>query len=309
MEEVKDLTDIQFEDLELDIKKPVLAKETNVPMVSGNFEELSSKIKALVNKYKDTELTDSNVNYVKTLKSHFVSLRTGIEKARKDWKAIYISPMETSVDSMCKDLQKLVEEGEMSLKNQLDAYDQKRKDQLTEILQDYVKEAVVKYELREEYASQIELKSKFYNLTQKEDDSIADIESQAEELGKKQTEHDSAVELINAECKGTTLVPETYIRQLIYKSPMELIMQIKMDKKKAEELYNEMKAKEGTDEKVVIGEKVEDVLKESAHLTEKEDKTELRERVLRVRYLPSQAKLMADFFKKNRIQFEFIKEQ
>ena len=40
---------------------------------------------------------------------------------------------------------------------------------------------------------------------------------------------------------------------------------------------------------------------------ESEESEELREPVLRVRYKPAQAKLMADFFKKNNIQFEFIK--
>ena len=294
--------EIDFGELELKIAKPTLNSDKTI-LVSGNFTELGANIQKVVDRYKGTVLTEDNVEYVKTLKKQFVSLRTGIEREKKEYKKVYIDPAENLLKSMCDELLRIVDEGEKALGDQLDAYDQRRKDELTEVLNDYVKDAISKYQLREEYATQIQLKKEYYNKTQKEEDSIDDINAQAEELSKKQKEYDAGVALIQAECEGTDFVPDTYIRELQYKNSMEILLEIKADKKAREE----MKAKVDNGEKVTIGEPLEEELAKAENLDSKEEKETLRERVLRVRYKPEQAKLMADFFKKNSIQFEFIK--
>lgn len=293
--------EIAFTDLELKIQKPELS-ETNTLVVSGNFESLSTQIRSLVDKYKDIVLTEDNLNYVKTLKAHFVSLRTGIEKERKDWKKIYIDPASKSIDAMCKDLLKIVEEGESVLTTQLDEYDQKRKDELTLVLTEYRNEAIEKYELTGEFADAIVLKDKYYNKTQKEEDSYSDIMEQAEEQKKKQTEYQSSVDLITSECEGTLLVVSNYIRLLEYRSVAEIILLIKQDKKKAEELLKEVEEKQTLGEKVTIGEPIDLELAKSNSF--KED--EMKEKVLKIRYRPEQAKLLSNFFKENKIEFEFI---
>lgn len=294
--------EIDFGELELKIAKPTLNSDKTI-LVSGNFTELGANIQKVVNKYKGVVLTEDNVDYVKTLKKQFVSLRTGIEREKKEYKKVYIDPAENLLKSMCDELLRIVDEGEKALGDQLDEYDQRRKDELTEVLNDYVKDAVAKYSLREEYATQIQLKKEYYNKTQKEEDSIDDINAQAEELSKKQKEYDAGVALIQAECEGTGFVPDTYIRELQYKSSMEILLEIKADKKAREE----MKTKVDAGEKVTIGEPLEEELAKAESFNSKEEKETLRERVLRVRYKPEQASLMAEFFKKNSIQFEFIK--
>ena len=294
--------EIDFGELELKIAKPTLNSDKTI-LVSGNFTELGANIQKVVDRYKGTVLTEDNVEYVKTLKKQFVSLRTGIEREKKEYKKVYIDPAENLLKSMCDELLRIVDEGEKALGDQLDAYDQRRKDELTEVLNDYVKDAIAKFSLREEYATQIQLKKEYYNKTQKEEDSIDDINAQAEELSKKQKEYDAGVALIQAECEGTGFVPDTYIRELQYKSSMEILLEIKADKKAREE----MKSKVDNGEKVTIGEPLEEELAKAENLDSKEEKETLRERIMRVRYKPEQAKLMADFFKKNSIQFEFIK--
>ena len=300
--EVTGTKEVDFGGLELKISKPTLASDKTI-LVSGNFTELGANIQKVVDRYKGTQLTEDNVEYVKTLKKQFVSLRTGIERERKEYKKAYLDPAENLLKSMTDELLRIVDEGESALGEQLDAYDQRRKDELTEVLSDYVKDAISKFALREEYATQIQLKKEYYNKTQKEEDSIDDINKQAEELSKKQKEYDAGVALIQAECEGTGFVPDTYIRELQYKSSMEILLEIKADKKAREE----MKAKVDAGETVTIGEPLEEELAKAESLDSKEEKETLRERVMRVRYKPEQAKLMADFFKKNNIQFEFIK--
>ena len=290
-----------FGELELKIQKPALNADKTLS-ISGNFEELGNKIQKVVDKYKNEVLTEENVGYIKNLKSQFVSLRTGIERERREYKKVYLDPATKLINAMCDELQKIVAEGENALGAQLDAYDQRRKDELTVILNEYKDEAAAKHNLRDEYKDQIQLIDKYYNKTQNEEDSADDIERQAAELEKKQKEYDSGVALITTECNDAGLLPDAYLRELQYKSAMEIILEIKQDKK----TRDEMKAKEAAGEKIVIGEPITEELKKAVTFDSKEDKEELRTRVLRVTYKPEQAKLMASFFRENKIQFEFI---
>ena len=298
---VEEEKEVGFGELELKIQKPALNADKTLS-ISGNFEELGSKIQKVVDKYKNEVLTEENVGYIKNLKSQFVSLRTGIERERKEYKKVYLDPATKLINAMCDELQKIVAEGENALGAQLDAYDQRRKDELTVILNEYKDEAAAKHNLRDEYKDQIQLIDKYYNKTQDEEDSADDIERQAAELEKKQKEYDSGVALITTECNDAGLLPDAYLRELQYKSAMEIILEIKQDKK----TRDEMKAKEAAGEKIVIGEPITEELKKAVSLDSKEDKEELRTRVLRVTYKPEQAKLMASFFHENKIQFEFI---
>ena len=293
--------EVGFGELELRIQKPALNADRTLS-ISGNFEELGSKIQKVVDKYKNEVLTEENVGYIKNLKSQFVSLRTGIERERKEYKKVYLDPATKLINAMCDELQKIVAEGENALGAQLDAYDQRRKDELTVILNEYKDEAAAKHSLRDEYKDQIQLMDKYYNKTQAEEDSADDIEHQAAELEKKQKEYDSGVALITAECNDAGFLTDAYLRELQYKSAMEIILEIKQDRK----TRDEMKAKEAAGEKIVIGEPVTEELRKAVSLDSKEDKEELRTRVLRVTYKPEQARLMASFFRENKIQFEFI---
>ena len=297
--EEKEVGESGFDGLELKIANPSLKSDKTLS-ITGNFDELAGKIQKVVDRYKDTKLTEDNVSYVKTLKGQFVSLRTGIERERKEYKKVYIDPASKLIDSMCKELLAIVDAGESALGAQLDAYDQQRKDELTIVLKEYVEESARKHGLREEYKNQIQLIDKYYNKTQNEEDSANDIEKQAEEFEKKQREYDSGIALIKAECEGTGFVPDTYIRELEYKSATEIILEIKADKKSREAMVE--KAESG--ETITIGETLEKELETAQSLDSVE---EVRERVLRVRYKSSQAHLMGEFFKKNGIEFEFIK--
>lgn len=298
---MNETTEIGFSNLELEIAKPILS-EDNTMVVSGNFETIATKIRALVEQYKDTVLTEDNIAYVKAIKAHFTSLRTGIENKRSSWKKMYIDPASKTIDAMCKELQQIVAEGENSLKEQLDEYDQKRKDELTLVLTDYINEAVKKYELNEKFASEVIIKKNYYNKTQNEEDSYADIMEQAKQAKEKQNSYEQAVMLIQAECEDTLLVVDSYIRQLEYKNVAEIILMIKQDKKKAQELLKEVEEKQAVGEKVTIGEPIDLELAKSNSFEE----DEMKEKVLRIRYRPEQAKLLSNFFKENKIEFEFI---
>ena len=267
--EVSETKEVDFGDIALKIAKPTLNSDKKISIV-GNFSEVGSKIQAVVDRYKDTKLTEDNVDYVKTLKKQFVSLRTGIDRERKEYMKVYITPAKDLVDSMCKELLAIIDNGETALGKQLDEYDQRRKDELTIILKEYVA------------------------------DSADDIERQAAELEKKQSEYDAGVKLIKAECEDTGFIADTYIRELSYKSAMEIILEIKQDKKAKAELQ----AKIDTGEKVVIGEPLTGELKKAVTLDSK--KEENRTRVMRIVYKPENAKKIASAMRELCVSFEFI---
>lgn len=298
---VTEIKDVDFGDLELKIEKPTLNADKTVS-ISGNWKTLGENIQKVVDRYKSTKLTEDNVEYVKTIKKQFVSLRTGVEREAKEWKTVYLDPAEDLLKAMKNELLAIIDEGESALGAQLDEYDQRRKDELTIILKEYVSEAVEKYQLRDEYATQIQLAKQYYNKTQKEEDTIDDIDRQAKELSVKQKDYDNGVALIKMECEETGLLPDSYIRELNYHTASEIIMEIKQDKKAQAEL----KAKAENGEKISIGEDedslVAEQLKKASELPEDEERT----KILRVTYKASRAKLMARFFKENSIKFEFI---
>ena len=297
--EVSETKEVDFGDIALKIAKPTLNSDKTISIV-GNFSDVGSKIQAVVDRYKDIKLTESNVDYVKTLKKQFVSLRTGIDRERKEYMKVYITPAKDLVDSMCKELLAIIDNGESALGKQLDEYDQRRKDELTIILNEYKADAAAKHNLREEYACQIKLIDKYYNRTQNEEDSADDIERQAAELEKKQSEYDAGVKLIKAECEDTGFIADTYIRELSYKSAMEIILEIKQDKKAKAELQAKIEA----EEKVVIGKSLTEELKKAITLDSK--KEENRTRVMRIVYKPENAKKIASAMKELCISFEFI---
>jgi len=301
---VTEVKDVDFDDLELKLEKPVLNKDKTIT-IGGNWDNLKGNIQKVVERYKGTQLTEDNVEYVKTLKKQFVSLRTGVELDFKNYKTAYLDPAESLLKAVKMELLAVIDEGESALGKQLDEYDQRRKDELTVILKEYVEEAVEKYHLRDEYATQIQLVKQYYNKTQKEEDTIADIDHQAKELQEKQTAYDNGVALIKAECAESGLLPDAYIRELSYRNAMEIIMEIKQDKKSQAEL--KAKAEEG--EKITVGaDSNSEIAKQMAKATKlnEHEEAEKRTRVLRVTYKGSQAKLMARFFKENDIKFEFI---
>lgn len=298
---VTEVKEVDFGDLELKLEKPTLNKDKTI-IIGGNWDNLKGNIQKVVDKYKGTQLTEDNVDYVKALKKQFVSLRTGVELDFKNYKTAYLDPAESLIKAVKMELLAVIDEGESALDKQLDEYDQRRKDELTVILNEYVQEAVDKYQLRAEYATQIQLVKQYYNKTQKEEDTIADIDRQAKELSEKQTAYDNGVALIKAECEESGLLPDAYIRELAYRNAMEIIMEIKQDKKAQAEL----KAKEAEGEKVTIGVASDsEIAKQIAKATDLPEDEE-RTKVLRVTYKASQAKLMARFFKENGIKFEFI---
>ena len=148
---------------------------------------------------------------------------------------------------------------------------------------------------------------KYYNKTQDEEDSADDIERQAVELEKKQKEYDAGVALITAECQDAGFLPDSYIRELQYKSATEIILEIKQDKNTKDAIIEKKPANEPVNESVnepVNDEPVNESVNDEPANESVNDET--RTRVIRIVYKPENAKNIATAMKELCISFEFI---
>lgn len=266
----------QNEAMELAIYQPTISEDGQIT-IGGNFDVLKAQAQALVDKYKGLVLTDSNVQVIKTAKSNFVMLRNGIDRKRKEWKKIYIQTPSKLVDAACDELQAVIAEGETALGAQLDAYDAERKEEITIVLSEYAENAIKEAGLRPEYAAKVVLREKYYNKTQKEEDSLDDIDAQIAEQVKAQNDYDLGVKLICTECEASGLSSAPYIRQLNTKSAMEVLLEIKQDAA-------------ATKIKTSASETVSDI----AAIAAEEEET--KEVTFRIRYKVSQGALINKFF-------------
>jgi hypothetical protein len=216
---------VLFDDtLDLQIQKP--AQLT----VNGNFETVKQQLTALVSTSADFIVTEDNIAQAKSMQRYLAHLRLSIDKQRKDWKNLYIKTPEKLLDIACSELQDIIAQGENNLKQQLDAFDQRRVDELTEIFQTYIDDAVKRLGITEQFRNLIVIKKQYYNKTASEAATVDDIEEQAQVALKKQQEFAVSVDLLGKEIAGTSLNLATYTDMLQYKSFAEVLALVKRDK-------------------------------------------------------------------------------
>ena len=306
----------EFEKAELLLKKPALAKDGTM-LVEGNFSEIGKKAQALVEKYKGLELTETNVPFVQAVKMKFTNLRTQIERERKEYKKTYITSAGKLLDLMCDQLQEIVAEGENALQQQLVKYDTKRQDEIREVLQAERDALLSTYGITEQFSSLVAIKDRYFNKTQKEKDSIDDLEAQCKDALKKQEEYTANVALIESEVAGTVLLPSLYIDMLERLSVAEILLKIRNDKKEAQEVYEDVKKAEEKGEPYTVGENIsfrfgdkdDGIIKECTPFTPSKDKTEHIEEhclVMEIRYKKGKGKELSDFLKANGFSYTVL---
>ena len=232
MNETKEVVNQNFEDIDFNLGINVTDVGTEIV---SNSDTLKGRIQSLVDTYGSIEITPDNVNFVKTVKANFVSLRTRIERERTDFRKMHIDPLNTALNGICSDLQAIVAKGEEAVSEQLRKYDQRRLDMLNMAIDGYTEEAVQSNGLRPEFASRMVRQKWYYNKTASEADIASDIEAQAMTIKKQQDEYDTGILLVRKECEESKILPDSYIRMLEYKSVAEVILMIKEDAEKSVE--------------------------------------------------------------------------
>jgi hypothetical protein len=202
-----------------------------------NFQEIKKDLKKKLSKYKGLQVTDANFEDCKFIQKQCVTTRTLLEARQKEVIRAYIDLPKDALKKDFSELLNLVAEVENNIKAQMDVFEEERKAELTTILNGYVKKYQAEYKLAPKYLSSVQLKKSYFNKTAKEAETRADIKAQFEEAKKEQAAYESDVALIRSTIgDNKTLNAEHWVSQLEYRSASALVMDIKAELTRLEEV-------------------------------------------------------------------------
>lgn len=172
----------------------ITLKENNIvaPVLDINFDEVNKALDVILANYKDVVVTEDTLKAAKEDKRKLASLRTNIEKFRKEKKNMVEAPLK-EFESKCKDLTSKVVEVEKPLNKAIEEYDNKVREEKKAKAEAAIADAVTRYSLRDKYASMLVIKDKYMNLTGSYKSVKEDIEAEAVALKNKQDEEDKLI--------------------------------------------------------------------------------------------------------------------
>lgn len=192
----------------------------NVPMdvkpISLDYEQMRVRLNEMLEPYKGIVVTEDNYKLCKEKKDEVGRIGRELDDTRKAIKKTYEKPLK-DFEKEIKDLVAIADKVKKEISDQLDVFDNKRKEEKRNTAEQIIDEMVGEYQLKEKYAGQVELKKSFMNLTAKESDVRADIEAQCARLKQQQDDEESIKKIIENTCetqnKNLTakLVPSVYI--------------------------------------------------------------------------------------------------
>lgn len=171
--------------------------------VQVNWDEVKKSLAAYIDKYQGLIVTDDNLDDSSKALREIVTVRTSIQKFEVSGKRTTKKPYDDFAAG-CKELLKIVQQAESPLREQLDAYDQRRVVALiTRISGEYIKKS---YDagLRPEYTRAIDQAfveiehPKWLNKTQAWADIMSDIDALVTEDLQRQRASDDAAELMQS---------------------------------------------------------------------------------------------------------------
>lgn len=193
-----------------------------------DFESMKTRLTAMLENYTDIQVTAETLKSCKDKQKEIAGLRNQLDDFRKEVKKRYTEPLQMFEDQV-KIMIGMVKEVEEPLKAGIQEFDDLRRADKRELAETIIDELIGEYELNEKFASQVELKKKYMNLTAKEADIRADVEAQVMSLKQQQDNEESIkkiiVNAVEMQNKGITakLIPDVYI-SLIGKLPTDEII-------------------------------------------------------------------------------------
>jgi len=131
-----------------------------------------------VGKYKDLVVTEDIVTDITKEVANLNKLFKKLDDKRKDIKRDYTKPL-TVFEDKIKLATGMITDVVDKLKNQLQGFEDKRKDNMRLQIVEFIKEIVIEHKLLPKYASQMQIHDQYLNKTAKNKDIIDSLEQQA----------------------------------------------------------------------------------------------------------------------------------
>lgn len=145
---------------------------------SWNFNEIKAALSSRIKSYVGLVVTDQNLKDMEKTQKSIASLRTQIGKfklqTKKDLEKPYLQ-----FEVQIKELLNLVESVEKPIKDQLEVYENKRREQKSIMVQAIINEVSQQLGLEEKYSSQIAIADKHLNRTTTKKEITEDIQVRA----------------------------------------------------------------------------------------------------------------------------------
>lgn len=172
----------------------------NEQVFKWNKDEIKTYFETQLEKYKGLVVTEENYKEMVSAKNEIVKYRTTLDKFCKEKKQELKRPIELFEEEV-NEVLKVVYDAEKPLAEQIKYFDEKEVQAKTETINKFIEKMVEKYNVREEYAEQLQRDKRWLNKTAKMKDIETSIEGMMIEIAKRQQSDDDYKQIL-AEKKG-----------------------------------------------------------------------------------------------------------
>lgn len=159
-------------------KIDVRITEEQLPVISMNFEEMEERLKGMLTQFKRLKVTDETLPLCKEKQKELAGWKRKIDSFRKDKKKELSKPI-VEFEEQCKELILRISEVESPIKEQIETFDDEKREEKRKVAVEILKEVARKVGLNDKFYERLEIKKEYMNLTAKEGGVKKDIEAQA----------------------------------------------------------------------------------------------------------------------------------
>jgi hypothetical protein len=189
------------------------------PSVELNIAQVKAFLCAKTEEYKSLVFTEDNIESAKLVKKEMAGYRISLDKIEKQLVQTLFTNPKKKLQGDLDELQALIAQVESVVDAALNAEDQKRINELTEIFTYYKDQFQNKYRLDEAHLNAIEFKKQYYNKTASEKESKQDLEVQFKKQAEEQKAEAASIQTIKNVCgSDARLNAELWIKQLAFKN-------------------------------------------------------------------------------------------
>lgn len=169
--------------------------DKQLPVITIDFDSLKIQLTQAVADYKSLVVTEDQLSLCKEKQRELAGLRNKIDRYRKDVKNEMSKPI-VEFEDKCKQLIKIVEEAEKSLKEGIKVFDDKKREEKRAIAEELKQGIIEQHELKPKYAEQLTILNKYMNLTAKASEVREDLEQRVFILLGEQNKEKEMLEII-----------------------------------------------------------------------------------------------------------------
>lgn len=170
-------------------------KEFQVPVIKINFDELKAELESNLKDYEGLVVTEETLTGCKAAAKELSSVRRKVDQYRKDKKKEAEKPIK-EFESQCKTLISLIEEVEKPIKEGIQVFDDKKREENRVMAESIIAEVVESTGLNEKYGKRLTVIDKYMNLTATQKAVREDAETRAFALKVEQDRENERIDII-----------------------------------------------------------------------------------------------------------------